>query len=86
MRLDDACPSFDRPRWLRFRDLLSRFKVKPIAAVIPENRFPGFAKFGEDPAFYEFILDCRDRYGWELAMHGFTHELTENRGGVESTP
>ena len=37
VRLDDACPTMDRKKWNRFFDILDKYNIKPIVAVIPNN-------------------------------------------------
>ena len=41
VRLDDACPTMDAPRWSEVESLLVRHDVKPIVAVVPANAGPG---------------------------------------------
>ena len=40
LRFDDLCPAMDLARWDRFLPLLERFELKPILAVVPDNRDP----------------------------------------------
>ena len=37
IRLDDACETMDLNKWLRMESLLSKYNVKPLIAVIPNN-------------------------------------------------
>jgi hypothetical protein len=36
--LDDACPTMDSIKWNRIFEVLDRYNIKPIVAVIPNNQ------------------------------------------------
>ena len=38
LRFDDLCPGMDEAKWQRYLPLLERYRLKPIVAIIPENR------------------------------------------------
>ena len=38
VRLDDITPDMDWERFLKFKELLDRYQVKPLIGVVPENR------------------------------------------------
>ena len=40
LRLDDACPTFDRSQWFRIEKILDQLKLVPIVAVVPDNQDP----------------------------------------------
>lgn len=74
LRLDDACATMDRARWDRVERLFDELGLKPLVAVVPDNRDPELAKAPTDPAFWDRVRRWRDK-GWTVAMHGYQHLL-----------
>jgi predicted deacetylase len=81
LRLDDACPTWDRRRWLEVESLVRRHGVKPIAAVVPANEDPALVRGSADEGFWERARAWQDA-GWMIALHGFSHALRRSRGGL----
>ena len=80
VRLDDACPTADWERWDRFEALLDQLGIRPIVAVIPENRDETF----DGPTCEDFwgrVKTWEDK-GWTLAMHGLHHLYVTGDGGL----
>jgi predicted deacetylase len=77
VRLDDICPTMNWSVWARIEPVLAKHGIKPVLAVVPNNRDP---KLMIEPA----RLDFWDRVcawqagGWSIALHGFEH-LYETR-------
>jgi predicted deacetylase len=81
LRLDDACPTMDSGQWQRFEDLFDRYQVKPLVAVIPENRDPKMEIDSPDPNFWQTV----DRWigkGWRIALHGYDHVYVTKESGL----
>jgi predicted deacetylase len=78
IRFDDLCPTMDRARWARNEQLVRRFGVKPLVAVVPDNRDPELVRDESDPGFWEHLRNLQAE-GWTLGLHGFQH-LCEARG------
>lgn len=38
IRLDDVCPTMDISKWNKIESLVDKYKIKPIVAVIPDNK------------------------------------------------
>lgn len=72
LRLDDLCPTMDRVRWRRFVELIERYGVKPILAVVPDNRDPGLMCDAPDPNFWEGMRRL-EMAGAAIGLHGFQH-------------
>ena len=82
LRFDDLCPMMDRGKWQRFLPLLERFGVRPILAVVPDNRDPELQVAPEDPAFWDQMRDLQTA-GASIALHGYQHLcMAEGRGLV----
>jgi len=76
LRLDDACHTMDRSRWDRIETLLDAFAIRPIVAVVPDNRDPDLCKAPADSTFWERVRRWQAK-GWTLGMHGYRHQLHE---------
>lgn len=75
IRLDDAHHRYDKDKWQRIEQMLFEYDVKPIVAVIPDNRDPQIsAAPAADPAFWSTVRAWQDK-GWAIAIHGLHHVL-----------
>lgn len=72
IRLDDACATMERDKWNRIEQMLDKHGVRPIVAVVPDNRDPSLMFEAPDPAFWERVRAWTQK-GWSVAMHGYTH-------------
>jgi predicted deacetylase len=78
LRLDDLCPTMDRERWQQFRNLIEKFRLAPILAVIPDNRDPALDVSPPDPTFWNQLC-ALESAGSVIALHGYRH-LCTSRG------
>ena len=74
LRLDDACPTMDAARWQTIEDLFDLHAIKPLVAVVPDNRDPNLEKDTPDPAFWDKVRRWQHK-GWTIALHGYQHVL-----------
>ncbi len=81
VRLDDACPTMDQKKWQKIEDLLDRYDIQPIIAVIPNNQNPEQKKKKEDTRFWEKIKRWQNK-GWHIALHGYDHVYITNQSGL----
>ena len=83
VRLDDITPDMDWEGFLRFKALLDRYQVKPLIGVIPQNRDENVKGSGNGRPgdFWAYIRKLQEE-GWVVAMHGFEHVYTTQRGGL----
>jgi len=81
IRLDDACSTMHRKRWKRVEEVLDRYSIKPIAAVIPANRDPGMMFGPPDPGFWRQVGTWQNK-GWSIALHGYDHVYISSKGGL----
>jgi hypothetical protein len=81
IRLDDLCPTNNLTKWERFFKLFDRYGIKPIIAVIPNNRDPKLNLCGSyNPEFWNLVRRLQ-RKKYIIAMHGFEHRyITKNPG------
>jgi len=79
LRFDDLCPSVSRGRWERFLPLMEEFALRPILAIVPENRDKDLERSAPDPEFWEKMRTMQAA-GATIALHGYRH-LCRSRGG-----
>lgn len=82
IRLDDITADMNWEKFLRFKDLMDRFGVKPLLGIVPDNHDP---KLRVDPPredFWDYVKERRDKDGWVLCMHGCHHVYTTEKGGM----
>ena len=80
LRFDDLCPAMDRARWERFLPLISRFALRPILAVVPDNRDPELERGSPNEGFWEEMRALAVA-GAVIGLHGCRHLcLAHGRG------
>ncbi len=72
IRLDDASPYADLDKWNKIEEILDKYKVKPIVAVIPDNKDPTLMFNQINPNFWNMVRNWNVK-GWDIAMHGHQH-------------
>ena len=75
IRLDDACPTMNRKNWDRMENLLDKYKVKPMVAIIPNNKDEKLMVDTPDNDFWDKSREWQDK-NWEIALHGYEHKYT----------
>ena len=81
IRFDDICPTMNSHMWTAISDFLIERNIKPIIAIVPENKDPKLDYAPPDPLFWEKIVEYQ-RLGWTIALHGHTHELRSCPGSL----
>ncbi len=81
IRLDDACETMNFKNWFRMEELLDKYNIKPIVAIVPNNKDENliFDQAKED--FWELMLKWQNK-DWALSLHGNTHVYETNSGGI----
>ena len=78
LRFDDLCPTMSRSGWDRFPPLFEEYGIRPILAVVPDNKDCELIRSPHDTEFW-----CRMRSlestGATIALHGYQHRC-ESRG------
>ena len=80
MRLDDASEHWNIENWHRIHDLLKKYNVNPIVAIIPHNEDTRLIQYPIDDQFNDTIL-AWIKDGWIPALHGYSHVLEPSMGG-----
>ena len=93
VRLDDIAPDMDWEGFLRFKELLDQYQVKPLIGVVPDSRDPNLVKKPEPGTgkqipesqapedFWGYVKEL-ERQGWVIAMHGCHHVYATDKGGM----
>jgi peptidoglycan/xylan/chitin deacetylase (PgdA/CDA1 family) len=81
VRFDDICPTMNWRVWDRVEAILERHDVKPIVAVVPDNRDPKLAVAEPRADFWERARGWQAR-GWTIGLHGYQHLYSHPSGGI----
>lgn len=82
MRLDDASYYWDRNRWQRVHDLMQKYSIKPIVAIIPNNEDKKLTlKYPYDASFLDTVRMWIAE-GFTPALHGYNHVQDSQNGGI----
>lgn len=72
LRIDDLCPAVSAYGWRACAELVAEFGLRPILAVVPENRDPGLEQSPADPGFWAQMREMQAA-GATVALHGYRH-------------
>ena len=83
IRLDDITEKMDWEKFLRFKELLCKYGIKPLLGVIPECRDASISGSSKGaPADFWVYLKELSKEGYVLAQHGVYHVYRTNKGGI----
>lgn len=72
LRFDDVCPTMSLNRWEPYVELVREFGIRPILAVVPDNRDPDLDCAEHDPEFWSRTR-ALESAGATIALHGYRH-------------
>jgi predicted deacetylase len=72
LRFDDLCPTMDRAKWQRLARLITRYGLRPILAVVPDNQDPDLQISPADGSFWEEMRGLEGT-GATIGLHGYQH-------------
>jgi predicted deacetylase len=81
LRFDDLCPTMNWKVWSEIEAALTDHRLKPILAVVPDNRDPKLRVAAPAQDFWERVRRWQAR-GWTIALHGFQHKYIAERPGI----
>lgn len=81
VRFDDACPTMDTKKWDFIEDLCDRYDIKPIVAVIPNNKDKQLIIEKPDNLFWQKVKKWQEK-GWCIALHGYDHIYVSDTFGL----
>lgn len=79
IRLDDASPFMDGNKWQRIEDVLTKYGIKPLVGIIPDNKDTQTMTENEDISFWEKARRW-EQNGWSICLHGYDHVYISNDG------
>lgn len=80
-RLDDTASNMNQVNFNRLADIFKKYDVKPLLAVIPNNKDPELLKYPANSDFWRIIKEL-SQDGWTIAQHGFEHLYKTENGGI----
>jgi len=81
LRVDDLCPTVHRAAWERLAELIGRFGLRPILAVVPDNCDRELRISAPDEGFWDKIRQMRQA-GASIGLHGYRHGSVSRGGGL----
>jgi len=81
LRFDDMCPTMDWKLWNEVEAILMEAGVRPLLAVIPDNRDPKLMVDPPAPDFWNRVRSWQAR-GWSIGLHGYQHEYVNAEPGL----
>jgi hypothetical protein len=86
IRFDDICPTMNWEVWNIIEKFMLDAGVKPILAVVPDNRDQKLAVSLPRDNFWEKVRNWQS-WGWTIGLHGYQHcYVTENSGLMRINP
>tara|TARA_B100000925_G_scaffold260263_1_gene216290 strand:+ start:99 stop:851 length:753 start_codon:yes stop_codon:yes gene_type:complete len=81
VRFDDVCPTMDWDVWDVIEKQMLKLDIKPIVAIIPDNKDGSLIIGDELDSFWERVRDWQSN-GWSIAIHGFQHLYQTKNSGL----
>lgn len=81
VRFDDVCPTMNWEIWERLEPALQRHHIKPILAVVPDNRDPNLAVGPPRADFWSRVRNWQAA-GWTIGLHGHQHVYSTEDAGL----
>ena len=74
IRLDDASHYSNLSNWGKIEDILDKHNIKPIVAVIPNNKDQSLNYSSYNYSFWKVVKKWKEK-NWSIAMHGHSHSF-----------
>ncbi len=81
VRFDDICPTMDWESWDKVEKVLISEGIRPILAVVPDNRDENLI-FGKENEHFWLKVRTWKKMGWSIAIHGYQHLYQTNDSGL----
>ena len=78
LRFDDLCPTLSIGCWQYLQSLVEEFQLRPVLAIVPDNRDEELQQSPPDPEFWP-RMRALEAAGSTIALHGYRH-LCASRG------
>jgi predicted deacetylase len=81
VRFDDICPTMNWAVWDAVESHLVRHSIRPILAVVPDNRDPKLIVDSPRADFWERVRQWQ-RAGYAIGLHGYQHRYVNQNAGL----
>ncbi|NTV73599.1 MAG: DUF2334 domain-containing protein [Holophaga sp.] len=81
LRFDDICSTMNWKNWDVIERELDRNAVRPILAVVPDNKDPWLMPDPPAPEFWERVRGWQAK-GYTIALHGYQHVYVNHQKGL----
>lgn len=81
IRFDDICPTMNWKMWASIESILRERGIKPIVAVVPDNKDPGLRVEPPCDSFWELVRAWQQAE-WGIALHGYQHLYVTDNSGI----
>lgn len=81
IRFDDICPTMNWSTWESIEKILRAKHVKPIMAVVPDNRDENLMVAPPKMDFWDQVRKWQ-QWGWTLGLHGYQHRYETKATGI----
>lgn len=81
IRFDDICPTMNWTIWNQIEEILDKYKIRPIIAVVPNNQDQNLKCSEPNPKFWKLIRKYQEK-GYMVALHGYNHVYTNHNSGM----
>ena len=81
LRFDDLCPTMNWGVWEQIESILVRHGIKPLLAVVPDNRDPNLVVDAPKADFWERVRRWQEQ-GFAIALHGYQHLYETGHSGL----
>lgn len=81
VRFDDLCPTMRWDPWEEIEDRLMALGIRPLLAVVPDNRDPQLEVDPPNEAFWDRVRTWQAR-GWTIGLHGYQHAYLTGEPGI----
>lgn len=81
VRFDDLCPGMNWDAWEAVEKILVELSVRPILAVVPDNRDASLDVAPPRADFWERVRSWQAR-GFAIGLHGYQHRYVTREAGV----
>ena len=81
LRFDDLCPTMNWDVWREVEQILYDTGVKPILAIVPDNKDEALRCSEPNSHFWEHVRQWQ-RAGAAIGLHGFEHRYVTRDSGI----
>lgn len=81
IRFDDLTATMNWTVWTYIEEILITEGLKPLLAIVPDNRDPNLCLDAPNPRFWERVRGWQAR-GWTIGLHGYQHLYVSKDAGI----